>query len=88
MKTFIFKTESKKSSYGNNVTMTVYRVKNNNPELIGQHFYNTGSMKGHVSECFTFLRNNNLISKPLYKKYGGYYIWKFEEQGILRIKEV
>lgn len=55
MKTFIFKLEFKAAKYGKTVTNTVYRIKNNQPELVGETEYSTGSMRGHNHEAMRLI---------------------------------
>lgn len=84
MKTYIFKIESKGAIY----TTSIYRVKNNIPELIGSLKYSSGSYRGHIHEVFGWLVENKHIPA---KYYGlsvepcrglGYYCKKVKEKGI------
>lgn len=84
MKTYIFKIESKGAIY----TTSIYRVKNNIPELIGSLKYRSGSYRGHIHEVFGWLVKNKHIPA---KYYGlsvephrglGYYCKKVKEKGI------
>lgn len=63
MKTFIYKNTYKKVSYGVDVTQRVYRMKNNKPIFLGEHTYNTGSMRGHEHECLAWLYKNKHVPK-------------------------
>lgn len=74
MKTFVFTSEYKKCRYYNEVFCKIYRIKNNKPELLCTHSFNTGSCKGEQSEVFTALHNNGFISKRAYNQQNGYYI--------------
>jgi hypothetical protein len=67
MKTFIYKEIRHPNRTRNNREVTVYRVKNNIPEYIGEFKYSTGSTRGGIHEVFNFLMNNNLIPKKHYK---------------------
>lgn len=84
MKTFIFKVKSNGAVY----TASIYRVKNNIPEIIGSLKYNSGSYRGHVHEVFGWLVENKHIPAKYYGlsvepgRGHGYYCKNVEEKGI------
>lgn len=88
MKTYIFTTEKKKSSYGYKVICDIYRVKNNKPIYVGETSFNTSSNKGEISEVFCALIKLKEIPERYYNlsktdwHSGGYYCDKVEEKGI------
>lgn len=92
MKTFIYKQEFRKATYGQNVTCTIYRVKNNLPIYVGECKYNTGSSMGADSEVFNELIKLKLIPKKYYNisknnwRGAGYYCPEVADAGY-RIRE-
>ena len=71
MKSFFFTTEYKSARYGSNVTLKVYRVKNNTPYLVGEKHYTTGSYKGHDHEAVELLVEQKELPKKCTIR-GGY----------------
>jgi len=69
MKTFIFTTTTK----GRYATATIYRLKQNTPIPLGSTKWDMGSCKGANSEVYTFLYEQNEVSKKEYDTNGGYY---------------
>lgn len=88
MKHYIFTSKESKSSYCVDITVKVYRIKNNKPEFIGSTKFNSGATKGNESEAFKVLVENKEISKKLFDSTRGYYNWHMKEQGIISITEI
>ena len=88
MKHYIFTAKESKASYCVNVTLNVYRLKNNKPSFIGSTKFNSGATKGNESEAFKVLMENKEISKKLFDSTRGYYSWQMREKGILSITEI
>lgn len=88
MKHYIFTAKESKASYCVNVTLRVYRIKNNKPVFIGNVGFNSGATKGAESEVFRLLQEQKEITLALYKSTNGYYNWKMKESGIISITEI
>jgi len=54
MKTYIFE-QSESWKRGCNVCISVYRVKNNKPEMVGRSHHNTASWKGAWAQASTII---------------------------------
>ena len=63
MKRFLAVTIHKRAKYGSNVVQKIYRIKNNKLILLGEHTFNTGSMKGYNHEVAGWLADNKYIPK-------------------------
>lgn len=74
MKTFIYSTKYKNTTYGQNVTVTIYRLKNNKPEYLGETVFNTGSMMGVEHEVNSYLVKNKHLPKTYVRNKGSFYI--------------
>jgi hypothetical protein len=74
MKTFIYTLQFKNAKYCSNVIMKIYRIKNNKPVFITEHFYNTGSMKGHIHECLGKLIELKQLFKTCSRNNAGNYV--------------
>ncbi len=70
MKTFIFTETSRKATYGSNVQLIVFRVKNNIPTEVGVVKYNTQSYRGEINEVARLLVDVKELPKTALK--GGY----------------
>ena len=71
MKQFIYTEKSVKinRTYGGaKIVLSIYRVKNNKPDWIGEKTYNTSSTMGAISEVNAFLINNKFILKTWSKR--------------------
>lgn len=90
MKYFFFTLEFKRASYGQNVVMNIYKLNTKTHELcnLGTHKYNTGSMKGHESECFEWLYCNKYISKKMYDDTDGCYFWRMRQDKVISIYQI
>lgn len=80
MKTFLYTTEFRKSTYGSNVTNTVYQIKNNTPLLIGSTTYNTGSFRGHDHEAMQVIIDKGFLPKNCMDRAKHGYI-NYDKQG-------
>lgn len=86
MKTYIW-IKTKETSKGN-VTLKVYRMKNNLPQYITTAYYNNGSTRGVDSEAFNALINCGEIPKSYYDlskcewRGPGYYCKEVEKKGV------
>lgn len=86
MKTYIW-IKTKETSKGN-VTLKVYRMKNNLPHYITTAYYNNSSTRGADSEAFNALINCGELPKSYYNlsrtswSGGGYYCKEVEKKGI------
>jgi len=63
MKTFIYTTTEKRAQFGTKVICTVYRMKNNKPDYIGECSFNTQACRGADSEVFNFLKEKKEIKQ-------------------------
>ena len=86
MKTYIW-IKTKETSKGN-VTLNVYRMKNNLPHFITTAYYNNGTTQGADSEAFNALINCGELPKSYYNlsrtswRGGGYYCEEVEKKGV------
>ena len=88
MKSFIFTTVIKNSTYCGTATVTIYRIVKNIPVLLGKISFNTGATKGAQSEVLTWLIKNGHLPKKLMKETKGYFTWNMQETHKISIKEV
>lgn len=80
------KKTSKNVSYGQNVTVEIYKNSKSMLDYQGAVKFNTGSTKGAESEVLDFLLEKKMITKKLYASAKGYYSFRMVEQGILSIQ--
>lgn len=71
MTTFLYTKSERSAKYGSNVTLSVYHVKNNTPQFIGNASYNTGSYRGEDHEAANVLLAHKLINRNALNS-GGY----------------
>ena len=74
MKTFIYKALYKNASYGQNVTVLIYKVIKNKPILLGETYFSTGSMMGVDHEVNSWLVKNKHLPKTYVRNKGSFYI--------------
>lgn len=75
MKTFIYIKTEKRATYGTNVILSVYHLKNNKPNYVGDVKYNTQSYRGENHEVANLLVDKKLINRNSIDK-GGYINYK------------
>lgn len=85
MKTFLFTTEFKNASYGQNVINRVYQVKNNTPIYIGDARYNTGSHRGHEHEAMQVIIDKKLLPKNCMDRPKHGYIVREKQNKVFRL---
>ena len=81
---FIYRADSKKSTYGYKVTCAIYEVVKNIPQYIGECKFNTASTPGADSEVLNCLVNGGVLPESLLKlsitnwRNAGYYCKEVE----------
>ena len=84
LRRFYFSTESRRASYGTNVTATVYEQTDTGMKELGQTKWNTGSFKGEESTVLDFLKNKEIVPKGMFPS--GYYSWSEAEKYNIQIR--
>ncbi len=58
---------------GSKVRLSIYELKKNKPEYVGETEFNTASYKGEESEVYTKLKDSKIISQKEFDSNDGYY---------------
>ena len=86
MKSFLAINTYTNSTYGQNVTQKIYRIKNNTLVYLGVHLFNTQSMKGEIHEALNWIVENKYLPKSCLTKSG--YINRDELNITFKLKSI